>query len=133
MPQITAFFQFEKRALVAGLLAFFVLAFAVPAMATFFASLGPTDWVTQVKQYQFVLLVLVGAIVAWKSTRAPISNTIAVGFVGGLFSLVVAAYLGASPHLSATSFFFWYVIVTVGWCLLGGISVLLLRHKQHAL
>ena len=137
MALINAAFPCEKRAVFVGLLAFLVLAFALPLIATVVASLGPAEWLTQylapAKRYQPVLFVLVGAIVAWRSTRASITNTIVVGFVGGLALLAVATRLGASPHLGIAALFFQYIVVTVAWCLLGGLGVSLLRRKQHAL
>lgn len=137
MATTNTFVSCEKRVVLLGLLLFLVLAFALPLIVTVVASLGPKEWVTQylapAKQYQSVLFVLVGAIVGWQSTRAPIANTIVVGLVGGLGLLTFAAYFGASPHLGVAAHFFWYVIVTVGWCLLGGLGVSLLRRNRHAL
>ena len=136
MAAINTFISCERRAVFLGLLSFLVLVFLLPLIATVVASLGPIEWVTQylapAKRYQSVLFVLVGAIVAWQSTRAPITNTIVVGLAGGLGLLAFAAYFGASPHLGVAAHFFWYVIVTVGWCLLGGLGVSLLRRNQHA-
>lgn len=135
MP-ITAFSQLERRAFFAGLLAFFLLVLVLPIIATFLVSLGPRQWLTQylapAKQYQFVFLILVGGMVAWLSKRAPIANTIAVAVVGGVCLLLVAMYMQASPHLSLTLNFFWYVMGTVGWCLLGGLGVSLLQRKSRA-
>jgi hypothetical protein len=137
MDLINATLPCEKRAVLLGLLAFLVIAFALPLIATVVASLGPAEWLTQylapAKRYQPVLFVLVGAIVAWKSTRAPITNTIVVGLVGGLGLLAVVAHNGASPHLGVAALFFQYIVVTVAGCLLGGLGVSLLRGKQHAL
>ena len=137
MAPINAYIPSEKRAVFVGLLAFLVLAIAFPFAVTVVASLGPIEWVTQylasAKQYQPVLFVLVGAIVAWQSTRTPIANTLVVGVVGGLGLLAFAAFVSASPHLGVAANFFWYVIATAGWCLLGGLGASLLRRKQHAL
>jgi hypothetical protein len=137
MAPINTFIPCERRAVFVGLLAFLVLAIALPFVVTVVASLGPIEWATQylapAKRYQPVFFVLVGSIVARQSTRAPIVNTIVVGLFGGLGLLAFAASVGASPHSGVIAHFFWYVIATAGWCLLGGVSVSLLRRKQHAL
>jgi hypothetical protein len=137
MPTTRSGIPFERRAVVAGLLAFLVLAFALPLIVTVVASLGPREWVTDclapAKQFQSVLTVLVGAVAGWWSRQTPLTNCIIVGLVGGLGLLAVAAATGASPHLGVAAAVFQYIVVTVAWCVLGGLGASLLRRNRHAL
>jgi hypothetical protein len=137
MTPINARFAIERRPMVVGLVAFLLLAFVLPLTTTILASLGPKECVTQylapARQFQPVLLVLVGAITGWQSLRSPISNALAVGFIGGLGLLLVAASIGASPHLGISAYIFQYVAATIAWCFIGGLSVSLLHSNRRAL
>lgn len=130
-------FAIERRPMAVGLVAFLLLAFVLPLTTTVVASLGPNEWVTQylvpARQFQPVLFVLVGAITGWQSLRSPISNALAVGFIGGLGLLLIAASIGASPHLGIGAYIFQYVAVTIAWCFIGGLSVSLLHSNRRAL
>ncbi|MDZ4151633.1 hypothetical protein [Methylicorpusculum sp.] len=132
-----AIFAYEKRAVVIGLLAFLLLAVALPIAATTITSFGPSEWVAEYvapsKQFQLVLFVFVGAIAAWCSTSAAIVNSTVVGLIGGVCLLLLAATLGASPQLSVAAHLFQYVFVTVVFCSLGGLCASLLRRYRKAL
>ena len=137
MTPLPLFISREKRAIAIGLLAFLALGFLLPLVGVLIASFGPSDWIArylaQVKPYQYLLFIFVGAIAAWQSVRTPVKNAVVVGFVGGVILLSVVVVTTASPHLTVAAHIFRYLIVPVGWCALGGLSVSLLHRKQHAL
>lgn len=136
MTPINVRFAIERRPIAVGLVAFLLLAFVLPLTITILASIGPKEWVTQhlvpARQFQPVLFVLVGAITGWQSLHSPILNVLAVGFIGGLGLLLVAASIGASPHLGIGAYTFQYVAVTIAWCFIGGLSVSLLHNSHRA-
>ena len=128
---------YEKRAVVIGLLAFLLLAIALPITATLIASFYPrgavAEYVAPAKQFQPVLFVFVGVITAWFSTNSAIISSALVGLLGGVCLLIFAATLGASPHLSAGAHLVQHFLITVVFCSLGGLGIALFRHYRKAL
>jgi hypothetical protein len=127
----------ERSAVVAGLVSFLVFVIAVPLAIVLAASFGPSQWVADylapVKPYESLLFIPVGAVTAWRSQSAPMTNTIFVGLVGGVSVLLLALAIQASPHLGFASALFNYVLLSVGSSGLGAALILPLLRNRHAL
>lgn len=130
-------FAYEKRAVAIGLVAFLVLAVALPIAATLIASFGPSltvaEYIAPAKQFQPILFIFAGAVAAWFSANSGIVSATVVGLIGGVCLLLFAAALGASPHLSVAAHLFQYIFITAGFCSLGGIGVSLFRRYRKTL